>query len=215
MTILVTAFDPFGGESINPAREAAAALPEQIGGARIVTLWIPTVFEKGAAMVTAAMDQLRPDAVVSLGQAGGRKAVTPERIAINLMDARIPDNEGQQPLEQIIEPGGPDGCFSTLPVAAMAEAIRKADLPGEVSNTAGTFVCNQVMYCTLRHAAKAMPDTTCGFIHVPYLPEQAEGKPGTPSLSLAEIVKALTAALAVVAAQLPVSGENLSAPACI
>ena len=215
MTILVTAFDPFGGESINPAREAAAALPEQIGGARIVTLWIPTVFEKGAAMVTAAMDQLRPDAVVSLGQAGGRKAVTPERIAINLMDARIPDNEGQQPLEQIIEPGGPDGCFSTLPVAAMAEAIRKADLPGEVSNTAGTFVCNQVMYCTLRHAAKAMPDTKCGFIHVPYLPEQAEGKPGTPFLSLAEIVKALTAALAVVAAQLPVSGENLSAPACI
>ena len=95
MTILVTAFDPFGGESINPAREAAAALPERIGGAKIVTLWIPTVFGKGADQVAAAMDQLHPDAVVSLGQAGGRKAVTPERIAINLMDARIPDNEGR------------------------------------------------------------------------------------------------------------------------
>ena len=149
------------------------------------------------------MDQLHPDAVVSLGQAGGRKAVTPERIAINLMDARIPDNEGQQPAEQPIEPGGPDGCFSTLPVSAMAQAIREAGLPGEVSNTAGTFVCNQVMYRVLRHAAKTMPDTRCGFIHVPYLPEQAEGKPGTPSLSLPEIVRALTAALEVVAAQPP------------
>ncbi len=210
MTILVTAFDPFGGESINPAREAAAALPEQIGGAKIVTLWIPTVFGKGADQVAAAMDQLHPDAVVSLGQAGGRKAVTPERIAINLMDARIPDNEGQQPAEQPIEPGGPDGCFSTLPVSAMAQAIREAGLPGEVSNTAGTFVCNQVMYRVLRHAAKTMPDTRCGFIHVPYLPEQAEGKPGTPSLSLPEIVRALTAALEVVAAQppLPDRGDN-------
>ena len=129
MKILLTAFDPFGGESINPAQEVAAALPERIGGAEIVKLWIPTVFGKASEMITRAMDELRPDAVISLGQAGGRKAVTPERIAINWMDARIPDNAGHQPKEQFIEAGGPDGCFSTLPVEVMVAAIREIGLP--------------------------------------------------------------------------------------
>ena len=202
MRILVTGFEPFGGEAVNPAWEAAAALPERIGGAEITALRIPTTFAGGAAAVTAAMDRLRPAAVVSLGQAGGRKAVTPERIAINLVDARIPDNAGEQPREQPIEAGGPDGCFSTLPVAAMAAAIREAGLPGEVSNTAGTYVCNQVMYRVLRHAAAAMPETRCGFIHVPYLPEQAEGRPEAFSLALPDLVRALTAALAAVVREL-------------
>lgn len=202
MKILVTAFDPFGGETINPAREAAAALPERIGRADIVKLWIPTVFGEAGKQVMNAMDDLRPDAVISLGQAGGRKAVTPERIAINLMDARIPDNAGSQPQEQAIEQGGPDGCFSTLPVKAMAAAIREIGLPGEVSLSAGAFVCNDVMYRVLRHAAQAMPDTRCGFIHVPFLPEQTREKPDMPSLSLADMVRALTAALEVVAEHL-------------
>ena len=202
MKILVTAFDPFGGESINPAREAAAALPERIGGADIIKLWIPTVFGEAGKQVMKAMDDLLPDAVISLGQAGGRKAVTPERIAINLMDARSPDNAGSQPQEQAIEPGGPDGCFSTLPVKAMAAAIRELGLPGEVSLSAGAFVCNDVMYRVLRHAAKTMPETRCGFIHVPFLPEQTAEKPDTFSLSLEDMVKALTAALEVVAKNL-------------
>lgn len=202
MKILVTAFDPFGGETINPAREAAAALPERIGGADIIKLWIPTVFGEAGKQVMKAMDDLRPDAVISLGQAGGRKAVTPERIAINLMDARSPDNAGSQPQEQAIEPGGPDGCFSTLPVKAMAAAIRELGLPGEVSLSAGAFVCNDVMYRVLRHAAKTMPETRCGFIHVPFLPEQTAEKPDTFSLSLEDMVKALTAALEVVAKNL-------------
>ena len=146
MKILLTAFDPFGGETINPAREVAAALPDQIGGADIIKLWLPTVFGEAGEKVTKAMDDLRPDAVISLGQAGGRKAVTPERIAINLMDARSPDNAGNQPQEQVIEQNGPDGCFSTLPVKAMAAAIREQGLPGEVSLSAGTFVCNDVMF---------------------------------------------------------------------
>ena len=148
------------------------------------------------------MDELRPDAVVSLGQAGGRKAVTPERIAINWMDARIPDNAGYQPKEQFIEAGGPDGCFSTLPVEAMAAAIREIGLPGEVSLSAGSFVCNEVMYRVLRHAARTMSGTICGFIHIPFLPEQVREKPDMPCLSLEDMVRALTAALEVVEAHL-------------
>ncbi len=202
MKILLTAFDPFGGESINPAQEVAAALPERIGGAEIVKLWIPTVFDKAAEMTARAMDELRPDAVVSLGQAGGRKAVTPERIAINWMDARIPDNAGHQPKEQFIEAGGPDGCFSTLPVETMAAAIREIGLPGEVSLSAGSFVCNEVMYRVLRHAARTMSGTICGFIHIPFLPEQVREKPDMPCLSLEDMVRALTAALEVVEAHL-------------
>lgn len=202
MKILLTAFDPFGGESINPAQEVAAALPERIGGAEIVKLWIPTVFGKAAEMTARAMDELRPDAVVSLGQAGGRKAVTPERIAINWMDARIPDNAGHQPKEQFIEAGGPDGCFSTLPVETMAAAIREIGLPGEVSLSAGSFVCNEVMYRVLRHAARTMSGTICGFIHIPFLPEQVREKPDMPCLSLEDMVRALTAALEVVEAHL-------------
>ena len=202
MKILLTAFDPFGGERINPAQEVAAALPERIGGAEIIKLWIPTAFGQAADKIIQAMENYCPDAVVSLGQAGGRKAVTPERIAINWMDARIPDNAGHQPKEQFIEPGGPDGCFSTLPVESMAAAIREIGLPGEVSLSAGSFVCNEVMYRVLRHAARAMPDTRCGFIHVPFLPEQVREKPDMPCLSLEDMVRALTAALEVVEAHL-------------
>ena len=199
MRILITAFDPFGGESVNPAREAMGLLPPEIGGSQLRKLEIPTAFGEAAGLVCREMDRLRPDAVISLGQAGGRKAVTPERVAINVADARIADNRGRQPVDQALVPGGPAAYFSTLPIKAMVERIRGEGLAGEVSNSAGTFVCNEVMYRALHHAAGAMPHVRCGFIHVPYIPRQTAEKPDTPSMELEDIVRALAAAVGALA----------------
>lgn len=188
--LIITGFDPFGGESINPAWEAVKALPDTLGGYRLTKLEIPTVFGKAADTVLAAAGRDTPDVILCVGQAGGRSAVTPERIAINLNDARIPDNEGNQPAERSIEPDGPDGIFSTVPVSAMANAIREAGIPGAVSLSAGAFVCNDTLYRLLRHYAGT--SVRVGFIHVPYLPQQA--KEGVPSMELGTITAALTAA---------------------
>lgn len=198
MDILVTAFAPFGGETVNPAREAVALLPEEVGGHRLYKLELPTVFGRAGSLATEAMDRLRPGAVICVGQAGGRKAVSVERVAVNLMDARIPDNEGNQPVDLPVAEGGPAAYFSTLPVKAMARAIRDAGLPGEVSYAAGTFVCNALLYTVLRHAAQAMPGTRCAFIHVPYIPEQTAGRGHLPALPLEQTVRALTAAISAV-----------------
>ena len=189
--LLITGFDPFGGECINPAWEAVSRLPDTIGDYRLTRLQIPTVFCKAAEAVLAAAQQDKPDVILCVGQAGGRDAVTPERIAINLASAARPDNAGNQPLEEAILPVGPDGIFSTVPVRSMADAITAAGLPGRVSNTAGTFVCNDTLYRLLQHYAGT--ETRVGFLHVPYLPQQA--KEGTPSLELAQIIAALTAAI--------------------
>ena len=189
--LLITGFDPFGGETVNPSWEAVSRLPEVIGDYQLTKLQIPTVFRTAAEIVLAAAADAVPDVILCVGQAGGRDAVTPERIAINCMDAKRPDNAGNQPAETPVLPGGPDGIFSTVPVRAMAEAIIAAGLPGRVSNTAGTFVCNDTLYRLLHHWAGT--GTRVGFIHVPYLPEQAPD--GAPSMSLAEILAALTAAI--------------------
>ena len=195
MKILVTAFDPFGGEQVNPAQQAVEKLADTIGQAQIHKLIIPTVFGKAAENVIAAMDSLRPDAVVCVGQAGGRKSVTPERVAINVMDANITDNIGQKPVDEVIVADGPAAYFSTLPIKAMVQAIRDAGLPGDVSNSAGTFVCNSLLYSVLHHSSANMPQTRAVFIHVPYIPEQTVGKEGVPSMPLEDIVRALTAAI--------------------
>ena len=187
MKLLITGFEPFGGETINPSWEAVRRLPDRIGAYEVHKLWIPTVFGTAAERVLAEAAALKPDVILCVGQAGGRSAVTPERIGINIRTARIPDNAGNQPVEQPVAEGGPDGIFSTVPVAAMVEAIRGAGLPGAVSNSAGTFVCNDVLYTLLNtYAGTAV---RVGFIHVPYLPEQ-----GTPNLPLEDTVRALTAA---------------------
>lgn len=186
--LLITGFDPFGGESVNPSWEAVRLLPDQIGAYEIHKLQIPTVFGLAPRTVLEKAAEIQPDVIISVGQAGTRAAVTPERIGINVRDARIADNAGISPKDESIVPGGPDGLFSTLPVKAMIAAIQAAGLPGAISNTAGTFVCNDVLYSLLHHYAGT--HVRCGFIHVPWLPQQ-----GTPSLPLEDTVKALEAAV--------------------
>lgn len=189
--LLITGFDPFGGESVNPAWEAVRRLPDTVGDYRLTRIQIPTRFALAAETVLAAAEADNPDVILCVGQAGGRSAITPERIAINLNDARIPDNGGFQPTEQPIDPSGPDGIFATVPVSAMARAIRDTGISGQVSLSAGAFVCNDTLYRLLRHYAGT--DTRVGFIHVPFLPEQA--KEGVPSMTLDQIIAGLTAAI--------------------
>jgi len=186
--LLITGFDPFGGESINPSWEAVRLLPRVIGNYELCKLQIPTVFGLAGETVLKKAEEICPDVIICVGQAGGRAAVTPERIGINIRDARIADNRGAVPCDAPIVPGGPDAYFSTLPVKAMITAITGAGLPGAVSNTAGTFVCNDVLY-TLLHRYRGT-QVRCGFIHVPYLPQQ-----GTPNLPLEDTAKALEAAI--------------------
>ena len=191
--LLITGFDPFGGETVNPSWEAVSRLPDTIGNYRLTRLQIPTVFGLAARTVLAAAAADAPDVILCVGQAGGRDAVTPERVAINMASATIADNAGTIPHEEPIIPGGPDGIFSTVPVRAMADAIAAAGLPGKISNTAGTFVCNDTLYRLLHHFAGT--GTRVGFIHVPHLPTQA--KDGAPSMELADITAALAAAIGV------------------
>ena len=189
--LIITGFDPFGGETVNPAWEAVRRLPDTLGDYRLTRLEIPTVFEKAAHAVLAAAQADPADVILCVGQAGGRSAITPERIAINLAEARIPDNAGNQPRQSPIDPQGPDGIFSTVPVFAMAEAIHARGIPGTVSLSAGSFVCNDTLYRLLTHFAGT--DTRAGFIHVPLLPEQAAE--GTPSMPLEQIISGLEAAI--------------------
>lgn len=196
MKILVTGFTPFGGETVNPAWEAVKALLDRIGIWEVERLEVPTEFLRAGEVLTEAVRRLRPDAVLCVGQAGGRDAVTPERVAINKMDASIPDNAGFQPEEQSVVPDAPAAYFATLPIKTMAAAIRAGGLPAAVSNTAGTYVCNCLMYRLLHLAATTYPEMRGGFIHVPYALEQLPGKrPGTPALALEEITRALTLAI--------------------
>lgn len=196
MTVLVTGFEPFGGEAINPAWEAVKALPEQIAGEQIIAALIPTVFGQSRQVLVELIEQHQPALVLCVGQAGGRSAITLERVAINIDDAAIADNAGQMPIDEPVVAGAPSAYFSTLPIKAMVRAIRQAGIPAAVSNTAGTFVCNHLMYGMLHQAANTQ-GFRAGFMHVPYIPQQLSGKSaGTPSLELAEIARALEIALA-------------------
>lgn len=191
MKILITGFDPFGGESINPAWEAVKIIKDNIAGAEIVKMQIPTVFNKSVEKIYEKMKEIHPDVVLSIGQAGGRLCVQPERVAINIMDGRIADNEGFQPIDEPNFADGDAAYFTSLPVKAMVEKMVSAGYPSVVSNTAGTYVCNHVMYGVLYYINKEFPGVKGGFIHVPFIPEQVATKPKFACMSLADIAKCI------------------------
>lgn len=191
MKIIVTGFDPFGGEKINPSIECVKALPD-IEGVELIRLELPTVFKESAKRLNEVINDVKPDAVLSVGQAGGRAGITMERIAINVDDARIPDNISQQPIDEEIQVEGEAAYFSTLPIKRIVKAIREAGISAEVSNSAGTFVCNHIMYQALFAATKADKPFKAGFMHIPFIPEQTADK---PSLPLEESTKALQIAI--------------------
>ncbi|MCD8879496.1 pyroglutamyl-peptidase I [Staphylococcus kloosii] len=195
MKILIAAFDPFGGEKVNPALEAIKQLPEQIGEHLITKLEIPTVFHESKDVLAEALSQDRYEAVLTIGQAGGRFELTPERVGINIDDARIADNKGNQPIDALIQPQGAPAYFSNMPVKAMTEAIQNAGVPARLSNTAGTFVCNHILYQMGYLQATSYPELLFGFIHVPFIPAQVATKQNVPSMSLDTIVQGLTAAI--------------------
>lgn len=195
MKILITGFDPFGGEPVNPALEAVKLMKDEIAGAKIIKLEIPTVFRKSVEKIHEMMKAEQPDVVLSIGQAGGRFGVTPERVAINVDDARIKDNEGNQPVDTPIFTDGEAAYFSNLPVKAIVEAIKNKGLPSTLSNSAGTFVCNHVMYGVLYYIHKEFPNVRGGFIHVPFITDQVVTKPNVASMALADITEALEAAV--------------------
>ncbi|CAM3700340.1 pyroglutamyl-peptidase I [Erysipelothrix urinaevulpis] len=196
MKVLITGFDPFGGEAMNPAYEAVKLLPDTIEGADIIKLEVPTVFGKSIQVLDEAMAKHQPDIVINIGQAGNRFGITPERVAINQDDARITDNEGNQPIDTVIVEEGQPAYFAKMPIKAIVENIKKAGIPAQVSNTAGTFVCNHLMYGLLNLIDTKYPQVRGGFIHVPFATEQVIDRPTSPSLTLEQIAKGLEIAVA-------------------
>ncbi len=199
MKVLLTGFDPFGGDKVNPATEAVKRVSDNVNGVEVVKIEVPTVFHKSIDVVAKTIEEVKPDAVLCIGQAGGRAELTPERVAINLDDARIADNEGNQPIDVKIFEDGEPAYFATLPIKAMVASMRNAGIPASVSNTAGTFVCNHLMYGVLYTLAKKYPGVRGGFMHVPFIPEQVINRANTPSMALADIVKGIEAAITAIA----------------
>ena len=187
--LLITGFEPFGGEQTNPSFEALSDFPDEINGYSVVKLQVPVVFGKAGETVIKAAEKISPDVILCIGQAGGRDAITPELVAINLRYAAIPDNSGYQPKDEPIIENGENALFSTLPVREMTAAVNAAGVPARVSYSAGAYVCNDLLYTLLDHFRGSK--TRIGFIHVPYSADQKKD----PSMKLGEIVRALTAAI--------------------
>ncbi|MGN9166073.1 pyroglutamyl-peptidase I [Tissierellaceae bacterium HCP3S3_D8] len=197
MKVLITGFDPFGGEKINPAYEAVKGLKDNINGAEIVKREIPTVFKKSILKLEKEIEEEKPDIVICVGQAGGRYDITIERVAINIDDARIKDNEGNEPIDEKIFEDGENAYFASIPIKNMVQGIRDVGVPASISNSAGTFVCNHIMYGLLYLVDKKYPNIRGGFIHVPFLPEQVIDKRNTASMSIEDITKALETAIKI------------------
>lgn len=193
--ILLTGFDPFGGETVNPSWEAVSALHgRRVAGHRIVARQLPTEFAASLKALRRSLREERPAIVLGVGQAGGRSRLSLERVAINVNDARIPDNAGAQPVDEPVVAGGPAAYFSTLPIKAMLAALREEGLPAEISNTAGTYVCNHIAYAMAHYTARQRGVRT-GFVHIPFLPNQAVTHAHAPSMSLEDVRRGLLVAL--------------------
>ncbi|MGL4676304.1 MAG: pyroglutamyl-peptidase I [Brevinema sp.] len=192
MKILVTGFDPFGGELLNPAWEAVKMLSDSIDGHIVVKRQIPTVFYESIEVLLQHIEEVKPDLVLCVGQAGGRFDLSIERIGINIDDARIKDNKNQQPIDKAIYKDGENAYFVRLPIKQMMDQVREAEIPCSISNTAGTFVCNHILYGLLYHIEKYKCAKAGGFVHVPYTPEQVIQKSNQPSMSVPMIARGLT-----------------------
>ena len=190
-TVLLTGFEPFGKSTLNPSAE----IVKRINGENIVTAILPVAYTKSANQLLALIAEHNPDVVICLGQAEGRKEITPERVAINLDDARLADNDGVLRNDLKIVEEGPDAYFSTLPVKELVEAIKAQGIPAAVSLSAGAFLCNHVFYV----AQNKLADTNVrsGFVHVPLMDEQAGEFPGLPTMPLDQMVTAVRAMLEV------------------
>lgn len=194
--ILLTGFDPFGEEEINPATEVVKKFSQKkIDGYQIKTIEIPTVYKKSIEEIKEEIKKINPELVISIGQAGGRTDISIERIAINIDDYRIKDNEGNQPVDKAINSNGKNAYFATLPIKEMVENIKEKGIPAEISNSAGTFVCNHVMYGLLDYIDENKLDIKAGFIHIPFLPSQVVDKKNKASMSLETVEKGLEIAI--------------------
>lgn len=208
--ILFTGFEPFGEDTTNPSWEAVKLLPDQAGESVIVKRCMPVEYDRVAKLLRQAVEEEKPDAVICVGQAGGRAVLTPEMVAINLNDASIPDNAGILHGGEPICTEGPAAYFATIPVKAIALGMQRRGVPAAVSYTAGTYVCNNLMYHLLRLLETEYPAVKGGFIHVPYECGQVLGKANMPSLPLAVIAKGLEAA-AVTAERLELGSGDIAA----
>ncbi|MDK2818873.1 MAG: pyroglutamyl-peptidase I [Spirochaetota bacterium] len=198
MKVLVTGFDPFGKDIINPAWEAVKVLPKKIGIIDIVTAQIPTIFKESIDCLLELAKNEKPDVILCVGQAGGRSDLTIERIGINIDDARIPDNKNNQPIDMPIYKDGSNAYFVKLPIKSMMQKTRDAEIPCSISNTAGTFVCNHILYALLYHIEKSNIAKAGGFVHVPYFPSQVILKPGQASMSTETIINGLIAMISAI-----------------
>lgn len=206
-TILVTGFEPFGGMPVNPTEQLVSALDEAaVPGITLYTAVLPVAYDECANVVRDLLDRHEPDAVIACGLAAGRAAVTPERIAVNVKDTAsdqsIADNTGRRPSDEPIAPDGPDGLFSTLPVREIVVALQAAGIPAAISNTAGTYICNNTMYAVLDHLRRAGRNVPAGFLHFPASTEMAVGDPRLPSLPMATMERALQVAIDTVVTSL-------------
>ena len=197
MKALVTGFEPFGGDKINPSSLAVGKLRKRIGSVVVHTPELPTSYAHSASVLRAAMEEVKPELVLCVGQAGGRTELCLERVAINVQDARIRDNDGKQPIDRPVVRDGPAAHFATLPIKACVAEMRKEGLPASVSNTAGTFVCNNVFYALMDMATRHPIAMRAGFMHIPYVPEQVSRLGAAPSMALDDIVRGIEIILQV------------------